>query len=245
MAFVCLHYGSDYLGYAIKSVYDFVDKVLVLYSERPSHGHTGGLVNPDTPEVLKDAAFQFGDPENKIMWVTGRWPNEGGHRNAATKYAQDEKADALLVVDADEIWHPDAVEPTLKFAMDNASDRVCRARMIHFWRSFSHICTDAMTQDRVIFINRSPGSFCYAPMEKPICHMGYARKPEDVSYKISIHGHKAEWRRDWFTHKFMQWPPPEDLHPTCVDTWSTVPYDKSLLPEILKAHPYFDMEPIQ
>lgn len=244
MAFVCLHYGSDYLGYAIRSVYDFVDRVLVLYAEKPSHGHAGGLTNYDTASKLMEAAFQFGDPENKIQWIVGQWANEGAHRNAALTYARKERAQAILVVDADEVWHPEAVEPTLKFAWDNSA-RICRARMIHFWRSFSHICTDAMTQERVILVDRSPGEFSYAPMDKPICHMGYARKPDDVKYKISIHGHKGEWRGDWFEKKFMAWPPPPDLHPTCVDTWNAQPYDKALLPEILKSHPYHDMEPIQ
>jgi hypothetical protein len=79
-----------------------------------------------------------------------------------------------------------------------------------------------------------------------VFHFGYARSIEDIRYKISCHGHKSEWRNDWFDNKYCKWPASgnNDLHPTCRDTWNAQPYDKMLLPEFMRSHPYFSLDVI-
>ncbi len=38
-SYTIVHYGADYLGYALKSIYDNVDQMHVIYTPHPSHGY--------------------------------------------------------------------------------------------------------------------------------------------------------------------------------------------------------------
>lgn len=245
LAFIGLHYGSDFIGFAVKSVYDQVDHVVVLYSPQPSHGHTTDARNPDTVEKLKEALFAFGDPEGKIQWHEGVWGREGEHRDAIYPIAKDLGVDMILTVDADEVWHGPSLEQSLRYAYGNQA-RISRLHFEHFWRSFKWVCRDGMTPERIVKMSNHSEPFGYVPQfEHPVWHFGYARKPEDVQYKIGIHGHSAEWKPNWFQAKFMPWPAPKDVHPTCNDIWTPEPFDPSVFPEFMHSHPYWDMEPIQ
>ena len=68
IAYYPIHYGSDYLGYSIKSIYDRVDQIHILYAKKPSHGHGTDLNNPDTFDKLKEASLQFG----ATRWIVAR-----------------------------------------------------------------------------------------------------------------------------------------------------------------------------
>lgn len=242
IAYYALHYGSDYLGYSIKSIYDFVDKIYILYTDKPSHGHGTLLQNPDNREKLKAAANLFGDPKGKINWVEGHWHQEGEQRNAITSIANSVNADTIVVVDSDEIWKPETLQNGIRDA-SNGNERNYCIRMLTFWRSFSWVCHDEMMPTRIIN-HKKPGGNNY--LGDRVLHFGYARSIADTNYKMSIHGHKAEWRGDWFNNKFKSWPGSgnNDLHPTCVNTWNCVPYDKLLLPEHLRSHPYYNLSVI-
>ena len=241
VAYYALHYGSDYLGWSIKSIYDQVDKIHISHTDRPSYGHVGGMKNPDTKEKMLESAHRFGDPQNKIIWDNGYWTSEGAHRDSVVnKYSN---ADAVLVVDADEIWDEKVLEKALRMGAEAKSKR-CLIRMLTFWKSFSWVCADEMMPVRLIYPKRTNNDVTY--LEGRVFHFGYARDELSTEYKISCHGHKSEWRHDWIT-RFKNWPASgnKDLHPTCVDTWSCEPYDKSQLPEFMKTHPYYDLEVIR
>jgi cellulose synthase/poly-beta-1,6-N-acetylglucosamine synthase-like glycosyltransferase len=239
IAYYALHYGSDYLGYSIKSIYDFVDEIHILYSDKPSHGHVSTLPNNDSKDKLCKSSLIFGDAKNKIKWHDGNWAYEGQQRDTIYKIAADRGADTILVVDADEIWTPEVIKSTLEEG-SKSNSRNNLIRMLTFWRSFSWICTDEMMPVRLIYPNR-PMSVKY--LTGRVLHFGYARSIEDIKYKMSCHGHKNEWRADWFD-RYCKWPASghEDLHPTCVKTWNAQPYDKKLLPEFMHTHPYFNLD---
>jgi len=241
ISFTCCHYGSDYLGWAIKSVYPFVDEAWVVYSEKPSHGHGTALTNPDSREAVKESLYRFGDPEDKIKWTKGTWAHEGHHRQEAYTIARKRGADMIVVVDADEVWQPQGLQDAIKAARDDPA-KLCKAHMVHFWRSFDWVCRDGMTPDRVRCLGASK-EIKYLPTGKnPIYHFGYARELKHIKYKIAIHGHKAEWRKDWL-ERYSRWRPGcdmKDVHPTCKDIWTPMEFDKTTLPEWMRDHPYYD-----
>lgn len=242
VAFICLHYGSDYLAYAVKSIYDNVDKILVAYSDKPSHGHSSNLTNPDTRQKCYDAAHMC-DTKGKIDWMDGTWPNEGAHRNIVfSKYPD---ADLVCVVDADEIWHPDQFAAAQEWCLQQNA-RNYKQSLVTLWRSFNWVCHDNMMPDRFYRPKLPPQTFAYVPKEiAQYIHAGYARDVESMKYKIESHGHKNEWRADWFRDKFLSWSPANnigDLHPTCHDTWNAVQFDKNNLPALMHDHPYWDLE---
>jgi len=244
VAFFCLHYGSDYLSYAIRSIIDVVDKVFIAYSPTPSHGHQGSSDNPDSKQKCYEAAHQ-NNSTHKIHWIEGKWAHEGDHRDSVFRTYPN--ARLISVVDADEIWHTDQFAAMQEWCLSQPAFAF-KQKLRTLWRSFNWIVDDEMMPDRFYRLDQPRGTFRYTPREIGIFyHFGYARKPENIRYKLSIHGHKNELKARWFEDKYLAWSPNNnigDLHPTCNNIWNAKPFDKSLLPTILENHPYRNLEVI-
>jgi hypothetical protein len=241
VAYYPIHYGSDYLGYSLKSIYDHVDQIHILYTDRPSHGHGTRLANPDNLDKIKQASMLFGDPKNKIIWHHGHWSNEGQHRDTIFGIAAKANANMVLAVDTDEIWDAQVLENAIKKAYAG-NCRYNLIRMLTFWRSFHKVATDEMMPVRIIMPNAPVG---HNYLEGRVYHFGYARTIDNIEYKLSIHGHRNEWRQDWI-HTFKEWPNSRntDLHPTCHGMWDLTDFDKSTLPHYMHQHPYYNLERI-
>ena len=236
ISYTPLHYGADYLADAIRSVYDVVNEVWILYTPTGSHGHRTSAVCPDTRADLQTIAERAAG--HKLRWFEGEWPYEGAQRDTIFKLAPD--ADVVLALDADELW----LEP--QKAIDQAlagEARSWRVPMVHFWRSFYRaVINDHAYPHRVIIPKRANGeAYCDT---RPIAHMGYAQRSPLVEYKQQTHGHKAEWRPEWFTTKW-QTNSLIDVHPTCVDYWFPQPVDPwAYLPAWMQFHEYAGLEVI-
>ncbi len=247
IAFFAAHYGREFLAWSIRSIQDHVDEIHVIYTPTPSFGYQTSLQCPETEEELKKEAHRF--LNKPIFWHRGTWRTEGEHRGAIRPIARDRGADLILVVDADEIWDPD----TLGEAIEGARQRGAENTLVgfcHLWRSFHWICNDGAMPVRII----QPGATGTGglPSQKfPVFHFGYAQTPGIVSYKQDIHGHKGEWRADWFQKKFMAWSPDNpfgDVHPTNVDFWTptkTTPDVHAKLKELAGDHPWFEEDMIK
>lgn len=245
VGYCALHYGLDYLEYAIKSVIDYVDDFWVLYSPVGSHGHHADRPCPEREKDLYRAAARAAG--HKLHWHSGAWPYEGAQRETIHQVAPD--ADVILVVDADEIWPADTVEKMLSHYEPHAPIHETyryRLPMIHFWRSFYRaILHDPALPERVIV---TKGRIDYTGFDnpRPICHMGYAQSPKIVEYKQLTHGHRSEWRRDdWFNRVFMA-NVQVNTHPVGSDYWNPEdvnPWD--YLPDFMRQHPYADMAVIE
>ena len=239
IAYYPIHYGSDYLGYSIKSIYDHVDQIHILYASKPSHGSGTTLTNPDSLAKIKESSLLFGDPKNKIVWHHGEWAYEGAQRDEINKIASKVDANMILAVDADEIWDKDVLEESITNSFQNKK-RYNLIRMLTFWRCFHKIATDEMLPNRIILPKIAEG---HNYMTGRVNHFGYARTVENIEYKISIHGHKGEWRKDWLAI-YKNWPNSRntDLHPTCENFWNLSDFDKTKLPDFMRQHPYYNLE---
>jgi len=235
-----LHYGLDFLPFALKSVYDFADEIQVVYSPHPSHGHRAGEPCPERGDDLKAAALDVG-PKVKWSEVNAFW-REGDHRDHALSLCG---GDLVLTVDADEVWDPAVLDGALKQAWDGSAE-VWRLRFTTPWRSFSFVCKDDMLPERIR--DRRPGRGAkYGCVNKdlgPIWHFGYAISTSLLRYKMQCHGHKDEWRANWLEEKWTPWPPVRDVHPTCVGFWNPEPMDPNVLPAIMRAHPFWGVAPV-
>lgn len=246
LAYIPLHYGVDYIAKAIESVYPTVDEILVLYTPTPSHGKGTSLVCPDTKEALINEVANT-DPDNKIIWWDGTYTREGVHRDVAFSYAKRNKFDIVVALDSDEVWNTEYLKELIKEVYERKAAK-CLIWMRHLWRSFNWICDDPMRQERIYYIGEAKELLIYA--DKPtnqVWHFGYARELKQVEYKISIHGHSNEWitsKDKWFNEKYKPFPPVQDVHPTCKNTWNPIPFDKTELPEEMKSHPYFNLKSI-
>lgn len=86
IGYVALHYGADYLKYALLSVYSELDEILILYTPTASHGHGTTMQCPDTRQQLLEICQEV-DVDGKINWIDGKWNQENQQRNYAHDYA--------------------------------------------------------------------------------------------------------------------------------------------------------------
>jgi hypothetical protein len=245
-----LHYGKDYLSYALRSVYHSVDQLHVFYTPTPSHGHTTNISPIETKEELQQAAYAY-DPENKIRWydILGL-RNEGEQRDLALKTVENAGAELVVVVDYDEIWDKGILEEML-IEVEISSNRNHLINMFHFWRSFNWVCQDNGWPVRIIDLRYSEGIGYLSSDIGRIYHFGYAVTDKIMNYKWQIHGHKSELRPDWFSTYWFAWPPVENCHPTNGRNeqgepfWKPEPFDKRQLPEFMRGHPFYNLEKIE
>lgn len=248
VAFTALLYGRDYLAWAIRSVIDHVQEYHVAYSPIGAHGHRTPIPCPETrDELYAIASAAAGD---KLRWHDGEWPYEGAQRDSIYEYAPD--ADVIVVLDADEIWHPALIEWAAN-PLDGDGQtrgRIVRIGMIHYWRSFHKaILHDPASPVRVIYPKAlgGEGTLDSRHIKQVISHMGYAQRPEIVQYKQLTHGHRNEWRKDvdWFRDKFMA-NAQTDTHPVGSEYWNPERVDPlDYMSRWMQDHPYYHMQVIE
>lgn len=249
-SYTVLHYGQDYLPYSIKSILDNVQSINIVYTPKPSHGHKTNVQCPENEQDLKDSLRTFNlINQSKIHWFS--YPQEspylfeGQNRNDALQLAS-MNSDIVLVVDYDEVWHADVLTKVIDYVWQQNSARDWLINFTSLWRSFNWVVKDELRPVRLIDLRHKDG-MGYVPKELgEIYHFGYAIRDKIMRYKWQIHGHKAELRKDWLETKWNAWPPADDCHPTNEKNfWMPEQFDKNLLPDIMRFHPFFGLEKIE
>mgnify|MGYP001558218476 CR=1 FL=1 len=251
---ITAHYGSDYIGYAVKSIYEFVDELWISFCTLPWGHRSTPIPNPDSIEKMREAAHIFGDPHNKIHFEQHDfWPDEGTHRDHITALATDRGADLLLRTDADEIWDQESLAGWLEIA-SRMEAHYYSLPFLHLWRSFDYYCDDDCRPLRIVNCKSWQVEHNFPPLIKEkVFHMGYARKPADVYYKALVHAHQEGDWKTWYQNVFLRFPTvTQNVHPTCVrpkpdgsNWWDIKPFDRYRLPNFMQSHPFWNMEIIQ
>lgn len=257
IGYTALHYGRDYLAYAIQSIIDHIEEYHVIYSATGSHGHKANVPCPESRDELYAIASTVAG--NKLRWHDGEWAHEGLQRDSIHQYAPD--ADVIIVLDSDEIWGEGLPTEAIKYALDGGV-RHWRYRMVHYWRSFYRgMPLDPAYPIRVIVPKYVDGDRTFtggrvasnwSAYERPdlsywINHLGYAQRPEIVEYKQLTHGHRNEWRHDidWFKDRYLA-NAQKDCHPVSVDYWNPGFVNPGLfMPGWMVNHPYAQMDLIK
>lgn len=246
-----LHYGADYLSYALRSVYHSVDQLHVFYTPNPSHGHKTNTPPIETREQLIQVAYTY-DPDRKIRWYDmGNVTHEGPQRDTALQAVVNAGAELVVVVDCDEVWSQDHLEFLLINVWENGVSRNNLVNMFHFWRSFNWACRDDGWPVRIIDLRYSRGTEYLLREAGRIFHFGYAVRDQIMKYKMQIHGHKNEMRPGWLDNVWPAWPPPDNCHPTNGRNeagkpfWTPELFDKTQLPEFMREHPFYNSERIE
>ena len=251
-AYVVLHYGVDYLPYSLKSIFNLVDRIYIMYTPHPSHGHRTDVQPIESREELLSAAYSVYESHHssKIHWLETDFWNEGQQRDYAVQTLMNDGADLILVLDYDEIWHEHVLDKALRHVWDMNGARNWLINFSHLWRSFNYVCHDQNWPVRIIDTRHSGGTG-YVPKELgDIYHLGYAVTDKVMRYKWECHGHKDELRPNWFEEKWQAWPPVDDCHPTNgkndegIGWWNPVAFDRRELPYVMHSHPYWDKERI-
>ncbi len=244
VGFMALHYGADYLAYAIESIIDAVDVLHIAYTPEGSHGTRSPVACPESQLELQTIARRVAG--RKLRWHMDTWPHEGAQRDMIYQYEPD--ADIIVVVDSDEVWHGDLLRAVLK-RVPSMSYRSYRIPMVHFWRGFSRAIVDDFSfPDRIICPknDNNPDTGTIPREWGVISHFGYAIRPDLMRYKWLIHGHRAHYRQGWLDSTYLSKERVRDLHPTNVDFWDyQVVEPLDYMPEWMVSHPFYDMEWIE
>ncbi len=243
VGYTMLHYGVDYLEYALRALEPFVDKHVIVFTDRPSWQSTA-LPCPDNRHMLYEIAD--GVLSGKLIWV------EGDPQNYQTVRKHVPDADMIIETDADEIWPTALIHDVLwQYRGQALFGGTYRVPMQHFWRSFNHVCRDSSWPVRLWtsgrgYVNSTGDRMLPFGDKTPIHHFGYARDLAAMRYKIDTSMHKSEWRTGWWDSVFMRYPERlQDLHPVSVGLWNAVEYDKAGLPKIMHSHPYYERSVIE
>lgn len=227
LAYMPLHYGLEYLEASIKSIDKHVDKIVILYTPRPSYGFGTTLECPETESQLRKLAEKTSD---KIQWESETFHHEGEHRSYIQNFT--DGYDLTLAVDADEIWDETSLRDCLESAMKSGAKRHGILGFVNFWKSFDLACYDGFAPVRII--NNNVDSEEEIHIEGLVYHMSCFQSLEIVQYKWECHGHKNELRDDWWDLYLSG--ATEDVHPVARGLWNAVAFDKTTLPKILKNH---------
>lgn len=238
IGFICLHYGAPYLDACIRSIVDAVDQVCIIYTPVGSHGTRSTTPCPDSrDDLLRIASKAAG---SKLFWREGVFHSEGHHRGAVHHYVPD--ADLILVADSDEVYQPSQIDLLLNTAA-NGNVRNYLAYEYAFWRSFWRGMPDRLCAPVRCINTRFEGGS--QATDAYFAHFGYAQPTKYIEYKQQIHGHRSDWRPDWFKAKWLA-NAQTDLHPTNYDFWNARSIKPSdYLPDWMQFHPYADMEIIE
>jgi hypothetical protein len=235
IGYIPLMYGAEYLEACIKSMENHVEKILIVYTEKPSQGHATNHPCPETEEDLKKIAYKA---STKIEWHKGEFGSEAEHRNYILKYSQG--YDLVFTLDADEIVNQEDIQHALKLAYESDKRHIGISGFINFWRSFDYACYDSFIPYRIINLKNSGG---LGQVDCRIYHFSTAQKIETIRFKWNVSGHKDELKRGWIDQVYLRWTPENqfnDLHPVSIGLWNATPFDKTTLPEVLKSHPNYN-----
>ncbi|KKK88841.1 hypothetical protein LCGC14_2739090, partial [marine sediment metagenome] len=84
IAYIALHYGCEYLAWAVQSVQDAVDEIHIFYVAQPSYGYSQGTACPDSRVDLEREARRFCN--KPLHWHDcGPFRGEGEHRDHAVE----------------------------------------------------------------------------------------------------------------------------------------------------------------
>lgn len=110
IAVMAVHYGKEYLAWAVQSLALTCDEIHVFYTPTPSFSFTENTPCPDTEDELFAEANRFKPP--KLIWHNklGHLGSESIHRGMMTQTAINVGAKFMVIVDADEVWSPAALD---------------------------------------------------------------------------------------------------------------------------------------
>ena len=241
VGYIMIHYGSEYLADAIRSIDPFVSEINILYSEFPTHQPPIlGMICPDSRKKLHDIVKATSE---KCKWreVNLKKQIKEENQHLAKAFSYSKGVDLMLRLDSDEVWDQDSLQNCIDQAVNTDSRYIGVCAMTTLWRSFDHAVFDRWAPHRIH--NMKSRKKKPINIDGTIYHFGYAINEATMVYKLSIHGHKHEFPTGW-ADRWLNWTPGtigENWHPNTDAYWHSVePFDKYTLPEFMHTHPYFN-----
>lgn len=259
---IIVHNGTDYINYAIKSIYNYVNQIIIIHGKVELYPDKDEY---DTFEQLLKLKDEI-DYLNKINLVTKKsWSDKIEMQNEIAKRVT---GDYYLKLDHDEIWKPETLLDAIQYMNDNNAD-IIKMPFLHFWTNFHTIAKDAggkwstchpriwkwqdgfhHTKSFNYFVDKNNAKVSHSRYKDVtfldnefVYHFGYVRALADVQNKIDYYGSRKieQYAIDTYTN----WSKLSDrTQPTQnVKSWAEIFKDK--LPNILINHPFYKMDDVR
>lgn len=261
-----VHDGSDYLEYAINSLYNYLYEIIIVegavkgYSDKPN--------NPD--DVASISRLLKKDVVGKIKYYSSKgkfWNDKIEMQNVIASHVTGRY---YVKLDSDEIWKPETLMDVIRIMEQNLDITVLRMPFLHFWLSFNLIAKDAggkwnTKHPRVwrwkksyvhykSFNHFQDKNFDMNPVTMPfvneytyrgdyIFHFGYVRELKKLLNKLKYYGNRNIEK--YVSDTISNWNKLDDpTQPTQkVRSWAETFTGE--LPEILQKHPYKNIKDIR
>lgn len=242
-------YGEDFIEYSMRSVYPFVDYILIALGDvswSTVNGERFGRIDRVEEKIRKFMKSE--DPDHKIIIYTGKWNNDTDQRNYLLERAYG-LVDYVLLTDSDDVWEKNELNKVVKFLENNEKSPdpgyAMSVGVKHFYRSlrWSHRSINNVCYVYKVAPGirhkwiRHPGDNV-AMIDIPNCyynHFGYAYPSRIIKEKIKFWGHHTEVSDKWFENIFMKWDEGDPAYSPTRDNWSNIK-KQEIIPE-MSNHP--------
>lgn len=244
-ALYCVYNDFLWLKYSLQSVYDLMDRVYFLISDRPWYGPL-----QDNSRML-EVISGFPDPAGKFKIINGSWGTEVDQRNASLIEAGADGFEYVFIIDADEIYEPRELAALIELAGQKAEVGAWHVCMHTYWKSIRyriappepHAPPVLLRIGKVAYIetrNVAAEKHEICPPEMCLCHhMSYAWPDEMMRKKhIWYPGHSQSMLPDWYEKKWKAWDQDhsiQDLHPVNPPHFKgTCEQPRSIMPSVVR-----------
>lgn len=276
VAVYCIYNEENYIEYSIKSIYDFVDKIIICLSQAPYIAYNSKARDiVKSKDKTEEIVNRLARNDKKIKIIDGVWDSEVEHRNAAIKYCIDNNYDYYFLIDADEMYRKDHLEAISREIAAHPEIGTFVIKCAIFWRSFRYRIPaekvawcprrifKVTTKRKILGIKfpynfrfigenktNSLGEVYHIPSNKAIFyHFSYAKTFKDMKEKLSTFSHAHQILDGWYEKVWLKWPQNRqmpNIHPTNPEKFPMVEcVDPKDLPDVIKNHPYYDMDIIE
>jgi glycosyltransferase involved in cell wall biosynthesis len=253
----CIYNEEEYIAYSIRSIYDFVDQIVICLGTAPWSAYNPGAraafsQHDRTEEIVRELA----SGDQKFVVRQGLWDSEVAQRDAAMQYCRGAGLDYCFVVDADEVYRWDHLEAIRDEVEAHPEVGTFYIKCCVLWRSFRYripywgvkhipwrifkvtrsrrvLGFEFPYQCRFTGPNRtnSLGPRRLIPPEKAIFyHFGYARATERMRLKLATSEQQRLFIDGWFEKIWLRWPEDRSMK-------NLQPLDPEGLPEALYVDP--------
>lgn len=218
---------ATFIGKHLKHMPDWVDKQVVLVSEKPWYGEE--LPDDGTAKIAEEAGATA---------IVYPWPNETEQRNAGQDFLMD--YDWILNLEPDEFLDNDNWEKLRKFLESNPSSPAYAVKQEVYWgRGFrsdppEDFVPIIVTKPWVRFTDkRVVGSEWAVLPDIFIHHFAWARTDAEIWKKVSHYSHAVDFDvNDWYEKVWLA-RKTENVHPTTPESIPRL-VKANLPPEIAK-----------
>lgn len=224
IAFFKVWDGHEWLSASIKSIYNYVDKILLLTS---NISWIGQLDNPSIPEINRIKKDE--DTENKIIHINHDESNQMKHCNYGYKWLEENHPDCdyYMLMDSDEIFHDNEIKKAKEFLINNPDHKAYRCHVRTFLKSPFYMVWPPEPLCPTIYVKANQKNYGFEPRGcgiKPFiviensyyCHYTWVRDHVNSVFIKIIQSHVSEKQ------------PMHDIDTWITTIWNNLPRGKNL-----------------